>query len=225
MSKENDDGNKVQSLEGEVIKFHAHFLEAIKDTYPLAVLGSLCIAIAAFTKTTAPSSSDYAALSATLFIIAFVLSLMGKFIPDLVNLLLSYLFTSVGIVTLLLVVHEFSVYSPTIYMGVSLVMFVTLFIMVLIFMLYYRRITRRIFKSGIIRLIGHLLTGFGALFDALLVIFMCVYTFKISTPLLLPFIYILIFSLMGFSISALVIGVLTITYWFKVKKGQKPKDP
>lgn len=65
MSK--DETRKEDSIEKRLLDLHPKFLETIREVYPLAVLGSLCIAIASFTAETYPDAQIYAISAASMF--------------------------------------------------------------------------------------------------------------------------------------------------------------
>lgn len=93
----------------EVIKAsQPKFLEIVKETYYLAVLGSLCIAVSAFTQQNYPQAQAYAITGASLFLIAFFCSFIAKIIPSAFLIIPSYLSTGAGVLMLFLVTMEFS---------------------------------------------------------------------------------------------------------------------
>jgi hypothetical protein len=55
----------------KVNELHPKFIKAIKETSPLAVLGSLCIAVSAFTSQNFSEALPFAITAATLFLVAF----------------------------------------------------------------------------------------------------------------------------------------------------------
>jgi len=73
-----EETKKPKTIEQRIKEYHPKFLEAIKDVYPLAVLGSLCIAISAFTSQNYTNAQGYAISAASMFLIAFVASLLFK---------------------------------------------------------------------------------------------------------------------------------------------------
>lgn len=99
---------KEKDLEERLIDFHPRFLDMVKDVYPLAVLGSLCITIAAFTSQTYPEVQAYAVTAATLFLLAFACSFLFKirFSTSLIAFI-CYCSTLLAILFLFLVVMQF----------------------------------------------------------------------------------------------------------------------
>jgi hypothetical protein len=71
MADEKDNKYSFEKLNA----LHPNFLEAVKEASPLAVLGSLCIAISAFTNQNFSVAQPFAITAATLFLIAFSTSL------------------------------------------------------------------------------------------------------------------------------------------------------
>ena len=97
----------------EVIKAsQPKFLEIVKETYYLAVLGSLCIAVSAFTQQNYPQAQAYAITGASLFLIAFFCSFIAKIIPSAFLIIPSYLSTGAGVLMLFLVTMEFGSAIP-----------------------------------------------------------------------------------------------------------------
>jgi hypothetical protein len=101
---------KERGFEDIIISLHPKFLKAVQETYYLAVLGSLCIAVSAFTQQTYAQAQAYAITGASLFLLAFVCSLSAKIFPSSFLILPSYLSTGGGVFMLFLVVTEF-IYS------------------------------------------------------------------------------------------------------------------
>lgn len=99
---------KADTFEQKLVKAHPKFLEYIKEVYPLAVLGSLCMAISAFTKDTYPQAQAYAITAATLFLIAFASSFLQKVSSGEGPAFTSFASTALAIIFLLLVVVEFA---------------------------------------------------------------------------------------------------------------------
>lgn len=115
----------------EVIKAsQPKFLKIVKETYYLAVLGSLCITVSAFTQQNYPQVQPYAITGASLFLIAFFCSFIAKIIPSAYIIIASYLSTGAGVIMLLLVTIEFSSAFPLVskaiialYIGMVLTIF------------------------------------------------------------------------------------------------------
>ena len=104
---------KQKSLEDrfkdKAAELHPAFLEAIREVYPLAVLGSLCIAIAAFTtQGELINAQTYAIIASSLFLVSFVCSLTVKTLQFDFAAVISYICVFLGIVSLFLVIFEFS---------------------------------------------------------------------------------------------------------------------
>lgn len=116
-----------EKLRKRMIELHPRFLEAVKDAYPLAVLGSLCVAIAAFTKDTFPSAQGYAITASSLFLVGFISSLVFQFHRIEHTAFFSYASTGLGIVFLFLVIIEFAQSIP--YVWRSILVIPSLFIM------------------------------------------------------------------------------------------------
>lgn len=108
MTEKKEDSKKEKSLEEKFVNTHAEFLKAIKEVYPLAVLGSLCIAISAFTQNNYPQAQAYAITGAALFLVAFVSSLLIKIFPFYILVVVAYSATAMAMIMLFLVVLEFS---------------------------------------------------------------------------------------------------------------------
>jgi hypothetical protein len=106
--------------------------------YPLAVLGSLCIAIAAFTSQTYPDTQQYAITAASLFLIAFTLSLIVKIIQGSFVAVLSYISTALAIAFLFIVIATFTQSIPMVSKSVSsLSTFLTIFMFSLLGYFFY----------------------------------------------------------------------------------------
>lgn len=98
---------REKDLEEVIITSQPKFLKAVKETYYLAVLGSLCIAVSAFTQQTYPQAQAYAITGASLFLIAFVCSFIAKIFPTAFLIIPSYIGTGAGILMLFLITVEF----------------------------------------------------------------------------------------------------------------------
>jgi hypothetical protein len=84
----------------KIVEYHPKFLEAIREVYPLAVLGSLCIAISAFTMNNYPDVQAYALSAASMFLIAFLSSLLYKLVKIDACVIIAYV--SIGFATMFL---------------------------------------------------------------------------------------------------------------------------
>jgi hypothetical protein len=73
-----EDGKSSESIEKTLEDKLPVFLKSVKEASPLAVLSSICIAVAAFTHTVYPTASAFALAGATSFLIGFVGSLLFK---------------------------------------------------------------------------------------------------------------------------------------------------
>jgi hypothetical protein len=95
---------------------HPKFLEAIKESSPLAVLGSLCIAISAFTNLNFSNAQPFAITSAMLFLIAFLVSVAFKMFQESLFAPLfsmaTYITVAFGIILLFGVVYFFASSIP-----------------------------------------------------------------------------------------------------------------
>jgi hypothetical protein len=139
MSEKKEDSKKEKSIEERLIEYHPKFLEAIKEVYPLAVLGSLCIAIAAFTSQTYPDTPTYAITAASLFLIAFVMSLLFKIIKGSYVAVLSYISTALATVFLFLTIATFAQSIPMVSKSLSsLSTFLSIFIFYLTGYFFYK---------------------------------------------------------------------------------------
>jgi hypothetical protein len=114
---------KEKELEDVIRASQPKFLEAVKETYYLAVLGSLCIAVSAFTQQTYPQAQAYAITGATLFLVAFVCSFVAKFFPSSTTIIPSYLSTIGGVLMLFLVAVDFFNSIAMVSKALSLIVF------------------------------------------------------------------------------------------------------
>jgi hypothetical protein len=110
-----------ETLDQKIVRYHAKFLEAIKETYPLAVLGSLCITIAAFTTNTYPDVQTYALAAASLLLFSFGFSFIMKFLPSSYFAICSYVSAGLGAIFIYLVLSSFMKYIPIISRSLGLV--------------------------------------------------------------------------------------------------------
>lgn len=98
---------KDDSFEKIITELHPRFLGIVKQVYPLAVLGSLSIAVAAFTAETYPEAQVYAITAASLFLVAFTSSFLFMIIHIDLLAVFSYISTAMATLFLFLVVVEF----------------------------------------------------------------------------------------------------------------------
>lgn len=146
-----------------MVDLHPKFLETIKEVYPLAVLGSLCIAIAAFTKESYPEAQTYALTAASLFLISFVLSFMVKLLSSEAIVFISYSSTALGTIMLFLVVIEFSRTVPLLRKTMSLIPYAFTILIVLAGCHLMIKLAMRT-KSNLIFLFSEIGLGSGVLF-------------------------------------------------------------
>jgi len=114
--KREDEGDgKSKSLSQRFVDSHDQFLEALKKTYPLGVLSSLSMTIAAFIRDTLPQAQTYAIAASLAFLLAFAISLALKVLriipmmegPVLVYYVsFSHIFTIAGIALLFGVIAQ-----------------------------------------------------------------------------------------------------------------------
>ena len=95
------------SFEKRIVALHPKFIEIVKKAYPLAVLGSISMAIAAFTAQTHPEAQGYAITAASLFLIAFASSFLFMIIRLDFLAFISYISVAMATLFLFLVVIEF----------------------------------------------------------------------------------------------------------------------
>jgi len=97
-----------EGIEKILIDSYPKFLSALRDTYPLAFLGSFSIVIASFLQN-APKAQEYAIAAAVIFLLAFLCSLILKFTPAASSIaLMLYILFGGGIVLLMAVTNELS---------------------------------------------------------------------------------------------------------------------
>lgn len=107
--------SKEEDLEKKLVSLHPKFLATIREVYPLAVLGSLCVAISTFAHQFYPEAQAYALASASLFLTAFVLSFVFELFRKIETLaLMSYISTALAVFLLFIAILEFSVNVPMI---------------------------------------------------------------------------------------------------------------
>jgi hypothetical protein len=128
---EKEEAKKEKSFEKRLVELHKEFLETIKDVYPLAVLGSLCIAIAAFTAQNYPDAQIYAITAASLFLTAFAISLLFKIVAHYYLALISYISTAFATMFLFLVVAAFAGAFPIVGKSLSTIQDVAIAVILL----------------------------------------------------------------------------------------------
>jgi hypothetical protein len=102
-------------------------------------LGSLCIAIAAFTSQTYPDTQTYAITAASLFLMAFVLSLIFKIVKGSHIAFLSYISTALAVVFLFIVIATFAQSIPMLSKSLSsLSSFLSIFMFYLVVYFFYK---------------------------------------------------------------------------------------
>jgi hypothetical protein len=101
-------------LEEKLARLHPRFLEIIKEVYPLAVLGSLCVAISAFAHQSYPEAQAYALTSASLFLGALVFSFLFEIFKVRYFALMSYISTTLAVLLLFIAIFEFGANVPMI---------------------------------------------------------------------------------------------------------------
>jgi len=108
--------SKGEDLEKKLVSLHPKFLAIIKEVYPLAVLGSLCVAISAFAHQSYPEAQAFALASASLFLAAFAFSFLfevsTKAFPYFA--LMSYISTALAVLLLFATIFQFGVNVPMI---------------------------------------------------------------------------------------------------------------
>ncbi|MCJ7633276.1 hypothetical protein MUP77_12905 [Candidatus Bathyarchaeota archaeon] len=162
---------KTESFEEKMMRAHSRFLEDVGKVYPLAVLGSLCIAISAFTKDTYPQAQAYSVVAASLFLIAFVSSLLTRVMGGDLPAFTSIASTAVAIFFLFLVVIEFaraiSLVGKTLLIVPFLFMVITFFSGSIAILRFSQKV-----KSTLIVICGTIAIGTISLFWILLTIFL-----------------------------------------------------
>lgn len=151
MTEKKEDAKKEKSIEDKLVETHSKFLETIREVYPLAVLGSLCIAISAFTQQSFPQAQIYALTGASLFLIAFVSSFASKILTSYVTVVSSYISTVLGVLMLFLVILEFGKTIPMVNKTMSIIpVLIIAFIITSLCYVQGRRISKT--KNRFIRL-------------------------------------------------------------------------
>jgi hypothetical protein len=107
-----EETKKEKNIEQQLIDYHKKFLDAIREAYPLAVLGSLCIAISAFTSQNFATAQTYAIIAASMFLIAFAFSFLFKVMPNAMSAFISYVSTGIAVVFLFAVIITFGQAIP-----------------------------------------------------------------------------------------------------------------
>ncbi|WNZ29545.1 MAG: hypothetical protein IAX21_01345 [Candidatus Bathyarchaeota archaeon] len=104
---ETQEKKSKSSLNDLMLKSHETVLSVLKQVSYLAVLGSLCIAIATLTGKENPEVQVYALTAATLFLVAFLTSFVARLFSVGVYVVPSYVAMIGGVIMLFLVVQSF----------------------------------------------------------------------------------------------------------------------
>ncbi|MCW4024535.1 MAG: hypothetical protein NWF01_05820 [Candidatus Bathyarchaeota archaeon] len=146
--KQNKENTSVFDPINSLTKWHPQFLRAFKESSPFVVVGSLCIAVSAFTQQAFPQAQAYSLAAATLFLIAFVTSLLfrffnsEKFSPlDSMLAVSTYVSTAIAILMLFIAVSVFGQSIPTVSDTVSAIphIITALFCGMLSYLMYKKR--------------------------------------------------------------------------------------
>jgi hypothetical protein len=95
-------------IEKRLLDFFPKLIDIIKDILPLAILGSLCVAIASFTKSSYPDSSDWAISAATMYLTAFAFSFLYKLTKNYLYAFLTYISIFFGTIFIIMIIFIFS---------------------------------------------------------------------------------------------------------------------
>lgn len=109
---ETQEKKSKSSLNDLMLKSHKKVLSVLKEVSYLAVLGSLCIAIATFTGNEYPEAQIYALTAASLFLVAFLTSFAVRLFSVGMYIVPSYVAMSGGFIMLFLVVQNFYTKIP-----------------------------------------------------------------------------------------------------------------
>jgi hypothetical protein len=197
--------SKKETLEERLGKLHEKFLDDIKEVYPLAVLGSLCIAIAAFTKDSYPQAQAFAIVAASMFLMGFVFSFAQKIIKSDYTAFFAIGSTTTAIIFLFLVVLEFAEAIPLVITSIESVLFA---FMMLIFSYFFILIGKNIYqtKSTTIFIVGVVSATEGLFFTILFaILFIGSYILKMMNPSELSLYY----MMAGLFVSS-VLGVIAV---------------
>ncbi len=104
---ETQEKKSKRSLNDFMLKSNEKVLAVLKEVSYLAVLGSLCIAIAAFTGNEYPEVQTYALTAATFFLVAFLTSFIARLFSIGMYVVPSYIAMIGGFIMLFLVVQGF----------------------------------------------------------------------------------------------------------------------
>ncbi len=122
-------------------ELHPKFIKAIKETSPLAVLSSLCIAVSAFTNQSFPDAQPFAITAAILFLISFSSSIIFKILNGTVYAplfsLTSFVTTTMAIIMLFGALYYFGTKLPLVSDTVSAILPIMLIIFSVVFGLFY----------------------------------------------------------------------------------------
>ena len=167
---------KPKTIEQRMKDYHPKFLEAIKDTYPLAVLGSLCIAISAFSSQNYTNVQVYAISAASMFLIAFTVSFAFKVIEIDYFAFISYISTGLAIVFLFAVIVTFAQDIPEVSRSLrALPNAYYAFLYVTICYFFYRVRIQTKPEASYLSHIGYFCSTFGIILTASL---SCLYIFE-----------------------------------------------
>jgi hypothetical protein len=202
-NNEDTEYNLMKTFENKLADLHPKFLRAIKETYPLAVLGSLCMAIAAFTQSNFPEATSYALTGASFFLVGFVCSLLFKVWSFYYLSFFTYLSTTLGIVMMFFVIAEFGK-SITLVNNIPLFFMTVIGLVIMSITFLSMGKIYRSHKSNSILLCGYLISVIGVISIVLGPVIAVAYLFNIEEAIL---------NLVGSGLTALIIsgfGVIAI---------------
>lgn len=209
MCLEKNEAKKDDSLEKRIIELHPEFLNKVREVYPLGVLGSLSIAVAAFTAETYPEAQVYAITAASLFLVAFASSFLFMVISIDLLAFISYISTAMATLFLFLVVVEFGKTVPMVSRSVYVIP--SMFMISLFSYLFLRlgKVLKKT-KSRVILLFGVLSISTGAFFIVTSLIATVIYFFDVGLLSFFPplFAYAAIVSVFVSLISAIILTLL-----------------
>lgn len=200
---------KDNSFEKIITELHPRFLGIVKQVYPLAVLGSLSIAVAAFTAETYPEAQVYAITAASLFLVAFTSSFLFMIIHIDLLAVFSYISTAMATLFLFLVVVEF---GKTVTMVSRAVYINPAVFMILLFSYLFLRFSKvmKKTKSRGILLFGVLSISTGAFFIVTSLVITVIYLLDVRLLSFFPplFAILAMVSLFVSLISAIIFALL-----------------
>lgn len=97
------------SFQSKLEKTFPLLLKVIKDLVPLAALGSLCVAIASFTRQDYPDASPWAISAATMFLTAFLVTFLYKLTKDYMYLLVTYISSFLAVIFFIPIIIVFTI--------------------------------------------------------------------------------------------------------------------